>query len=51
MSRVGTDGSVSPATTSPDGATINTGDRLRVVAPATADAAVAGFSVTLKGFV
>jgi hypothetical protein len=48
---IGTDGAVSLATASPDGAAIATGDRLRVVAPDPADANVSGFSVTLKGFV
>ena len=46
---VATDGTVTLATTGDVAISIAAGDRLRVVGPATADATVAGFAVTLKG--
>ena len=48
---LGTDGSVSLATVGNAVVPVAVGDRLRVVAPSTADTAVAGFSCTLKGFI
>lgn len=48
---LGTDGSVSLATVGNVAVNIAVGDRLRVVAPATADTAVQGFSCTLKGVI
>ena len=48
---ISTSGSVSLSTVSGATITINAGDRLRVLAPATADTTLVGFAVTFKGII
>ena len=49
--QIGADGTVSLATVGNAAVAINAGDRLRVLAPPSADSSIVGFALTLKGYI